>query len=267
MKIDTELLHRVSGNRKYAGRKAALVTLLHSRAPHILTPHVFAQFLAQIMHESSGMRYTKEIWGPTAAQRRYEGRRDLGNTRPGDGKRFMGRDYIQCTGRDNYRRFTAWAKQIFPDAPDFEKTPDALLDPKWLGLSAVWYWKTSVPTRYVDEGNIEMVTRSVNGGLNGYSDRLRYFDRAALALLGFATIKAFQIDESITADGISGPITRAHLHRRLVALGKRHVGGAPAPTTPTVGKQAQASALGAAIAAGVAAVIGAIFWWRKKNDE
>lgn len=50
-----------------------------------------AHFLAQIAHESGGFQWARELWGPTYAQRRYEGRRDLGNTQPGDGYRFRGR--------------------------------------------------------------------------------------------------------------------------------------------------------------------------------
>lgn len=68
------------------------------------TPQRQAAFLAQIAHESGSFRYVREIWGPTAAQQRYEGRADLGNTEPGDGKRYLGRGLIQLTGRANARQ-------------------------------------------------------------------------------------------------------------------------------------------------------------------
>lgn len=61
-----------------------------------------AAFIAQVGHESGQLRYVKELWGPTPAQAKYEGRSDLGNTAAGDGFKYRGRGLIQVTGRANY---------------------------------------------------------------------------------------------------------------------------------------------------------------------
>jgi N-acetyl-anhydromuramyl-L-alanine amidase AmpD len=68
-----------------------------------------AYVLATAEHESGCGKWMRELWGPTAAQRGYEGRGDLGNTQAGDGLRFRGRGYVQITGRRNY---TLWARRL-----------------------------------------------------------------------------------------------------------------------------------------------------------
>lgn len=211
-------------------RRKALLERVRDYGGPINEPAVFAQFMAQVMHESGGLRYVREIWGPTKAQARYEGRKDLGNTQPGDGKRFMGRDVIQITGRANYRALSRWA------GFDFEANPEALESPEWLGIGAIWYFLQARPQliRYCREGNIEMVTRLVNGGLNGYADRLRWYDDQALKMLGFVSIRAFQQHAGLVVDGISGPRTRAALHQALLGLkitGPQPEGAAP-PVIP-----------------------------------
>lgn len=183
-------------------------------------PHRLAQFLAQVMHESGDFKYDKEIWGPTAAQKRYEGRKDLGNTQAGDGKRFMGRSAIQITGRANYAEFTRWCKAFAKAAPDFTKNPEKVNTNPWEGLGPVWYWDTRNLNRWADQGDIETVTKRVNGGLNGYQDRIDRYCRISLVMLGYGPkdVALFQKDKGLDADGIAGPKTRSALHTALVAL-------------------------------------------------
>lgn len=201
-------------------RRKALLERVRDYGGPLNEPAVLAQFLAQVMHESGGLRYVREIWGPTKAQARYEGRKDLGNTQPGDGKRFMGRDVLQITGRGNHRLLTAWVQKTFGVNVDFEKNPELLESPEWLGIGAIWYFLSARPKliQYCRDGNIEMVTRQVNGGLNGYADRLKWYDASALKLLGFISIKAFQQSAGLVVDGVSGPKTRAAMHKALLGV-------------------------------------------------
>ena len=144
-------------------------------------PHREAQVLAQVMHESGAFRWDREIWGPTPAQERYDIRTDLGNTpeRDGDGKKNAGRGPIQVTGVYNIGRFYEWCVKQELNPPDFRKNPDLINTDPWEGLSVIRYWSAGNPTgkslnRYADIGDVEMITKKVNGGLNGFDDRLRW---------------------------------------------------------------------------------------------
>lgn len=143
----------------------------------INTPLRIAHFLAQVMHESGGFHYLREIWGPTDAQSGYEGREDLGNTQPGDGKRFMGRGLIQLTGRANYTRLTQ-AMNV-----DFLSKPQLLEQSPYAVLSSGWFWHVEKNLNPIaDRDDAKTITRRINGGLNGYDDRLEYLHRAKSVL-------------------------------------------------------------------------------------
>lgn len=218
MYLTVEHLNAITGSKGRADRKSALCRRLEQYGGPINDRPVLAQCLAQMLHESGGLQYVREIWGPTSAQRGYEGRLDLGNTSPGDGQRYLGRDLIQVTGRAGYRALTEWAREEIGDGPDFEVRPDLLEADEWLGVGAIWYLRTRGGLLdYARAGDIEMVTRRVNGGLNGYADRLEWYRRAALVLLGYHRddVAVFQRRAGLVDDGICGPMTRAALHREL----------------------------------------------------
>lgn len=138
----------------------------------IATPARMAAFLAQIGHESGQLRYVCELWGPTAAQRGYEGRDDLGNTQPGDGKRFMGHGLIQITGRSNHARVRDRLRTRFgADVPDFEACPEKLAEPHWAAMSAADFWADRGLNALADAGDFLRITKRINGGTNGLADR------------------------------------------------------------------------------------------------
>ena len=140
----------------------------------ITEPADKAMFLAQIGHESGSLRYVREVWGPTESQRRYEGRLDLGNTEPGDGKRFMGRGPPQLTGRGNYR---ACGKAL---GFDLEAAPELLELPHNGARAAGWFWQSRGLSRFALD--LEGATRRINGGLNGLADRAKRLAVARLAM-------------------------------------------------------------------------------------
>ena len=162
-----------------AGKRAAayLPHLLVAMEKHqINNPKRIAAFLAQIGHESGSLRYAREIWGPTEAQKRYDQRTDLGNTPEldGDGKKFLGRGLIQITGRRNYQLVSLI---LFRDERLLER-PELLEEPQWAAESAAWYWMSKGLNEMADRGEFKHITLLINGGLNGYQDRIKLWARA-----------------------------------------------------------------------------------------
>jgi putative chitinase len=169
-------LQRILGIRAPLATKWAPFVTRALEASECNTTKRVAAWLAQIGHESGCLRYTRELWGPTPQQLRYEPgtslAKTLGNVEPGDGKRYMGRGLIQITGRTNYRLCTSrMAKLTDADVPDFEEQPELLERPDWAALSAALFWKTKNLNRWADSGDFAELTRRINGGYNGLAHR------------------------------------------------------------------------------------------------
>lgn len=166
----------------------------------MIEPIEQVHYLAQVLHETGYLRWLKEIWGPTEAQKRYE--RDfkkpwdknqlafrLGNAMKGDGIRYMGRGDMQTTGRYNYRRLSNHT------GIDFLNNPSLLEQPQYAVLSGVDYWKSNSLSRIAlgddratvaifDEKRkttvkvnkaLYLITKRVNGGTNGLISRSNLF--------------------------------------------------------------------------------------------
>ena len=142
-----------------------------AKAAGITDKTELAQFMAQMAHESGNFRYLQEIWGPTPAQQRYEGRRDLGNTQSGDGYRYRGRGYVQLTGRANYATFGSMIGVDLVSDPDLASQPDIA------AKLAIAYWNTRVKPKVTNFEDTRTVTRLINGGYNGLDDRASKFAR------------------------------------------------------------------------------------------
>lgn len=141
------------------------------------TPMRKAMFLAQIGHESGSLRYSEEIWGPTAAQNSYEGRINLGNTVSGDGFRFRGRGLVQTTGRFNYLK-TGEALGL-----DLISHPELLMEPAAAARSAAWFWQSHGCNAFADADDNVGCTRRINGGTNGLDDRNLRYTKAKAAIV------------------------------------------------------------------------------------
>lgn len=193
----------------------------------INTPERIAMFLANVGHESGSLRWVSEIWGPTEAQKRYEGRKDLGNTVLGDGFLFRGRGILQTTGRANYRELRpALLLAGYSDVPDFETDPEQLQLPRWAAASAGYFWHSRGLNKLADVGNFGLVVRRINGGTNGMADREQRLVRARAALASLTTpaapepVRSMPAGEIIPEEPAMAPFIAAALQAILPAVPK-----------------------------------------------
>ena len=166
------------------------------------TPLRVAHFLAQVLHESSRMTRTTENLNysedglqrtflrykknpalakqharkPEAiANHAYANKNGNGNEASGDGYRYRGRGLIQLTGRDNYRQFEEWI------GDDVVTNPDRVVD-KYTVHSAVYYWDSRNLNSLADLDEVKAITKRINGGYNGLTDRKMLLAQAKDAL-------------------------------------------------------------------------------------
>lgn len=163
----------------------------------ITTPKRVAAFLAQCGHESldftilnENLNYRAEslvkVFGkyfPTSeiantyarqsekiANRVYANRMGNGNEQSGDGWKYHGRGAIQITGHDNYQAFAKRIQKTLDDTVAYCETLDGAIE------SACWFWSTHGLNALADAGDNLGMTKRINGGVIGLSDRQTRLD-------------------------------------------------------------------------------------------
>ena len=183
--VDAVILRRLAPHFK--GKRGERQAVIIQRAGPLLAP-VFEQFnittllrqahfLAQTCEESFSFSDTRE----EASGEAYEGRIDLGNTKPGDGARYKGRGFLQLTGRANYASVGHELGLDLVAHPELAETPEVAV------RTACVYWRKKHINRFADMDDIRAVTRRINPGYRGLPARTTYLKQAKL-LLGEAWI-------------------------------------------------------------------------------
>lgn len=142
----------------------------------INTPLRVAHFLAQVAHESGLFMYTKEIWGPTSQQLKYEPPSELafklGNTEKGDGHRFAGHGLIQITGRKNHTDYATYkTKQTYNYYTPEDVANLMSMSAEWATDGAGWFWVSRGLNELADQDDFLEITRRINGGFTGVQHR------------------------------------------------------------------------------------------------
>lgn len=166
----------------------------------INTPQRIAMFLAQVGHESGGMKVIKENLFYSAKRLNqifpkyfiragrdanqyakqpekianvvYANRMGNGDTSSGDGYRYRGRGLIQLTGKSNYEAFASDMEMGLDEAVIWLDTPEGAA---W---SAGWFWDSRELNDLADKGDVLGVTKKINGGINGLEDRQSHYEEA-----------------------------------------------------------------------------------------
>jgi putative chitinase len=200
-----QLRQMIPGNQYVENWHKAMMILLPSY--EINTPRRISAFIAQCAHESGNFRFLRENlnykweslrkvfpkYFPTdelakdyasrpskqeaIANRVYASRMGNGPESSGDGWKFAGKGLIQLTGKTNYQNFADSIDTPIDDIPEYLMTFEGALQ------SACWFWETNNLNKWADAGDIQRVSRIVNGGTHGMEDRIQRYN-GALRILG-----------------------------------------------------------------------------------
>ena len=159
-----------------------------------------SHFLAQCGHESANFRAVKENLNYSAeglnktfkkyfptldsakdyarqperiASKVYANRMGNGNEASKDGFKYLGRGFIQLTGKANYLEFDKSVPEDILANPELVAT-------KYPLASAAWFWDKNGLNAIADKGAtdavVKSITKRVNGGTIGLEDRIQHFN-------------------------------------------------------------------------------------------
>lgn len=144
------------------------------------TPLRLSHYIAQVAHETGELKWLEEIASGAAYDTGAKAKA-LGNTpeKDGDGQKYKGRGYLQTTGRANYQAYQDSGYCV----------GDLMSHPEWLAKqpgcqkASMFFWKKNGLNKYADADDCRGVTKKINGGYNGYSQRA-YYTRVAKKVFG-----------------------------------------------------------------------------------
>lgn len=162
-----------------------------------------AAFIAQCAHESGNFKFIREnlnykaaslmkLWPrrfpslefakqyankpEKIANKVYQGRMGNGDEESGDGWRHIGRGLIQLTGKENYAWFAASLGISVDEAVEYLETFEGAVQ------SAAWFWEQNNLNKIADAKDIALLTKRINGGTIGLSDRIHHYNQACRIL-------------------------------------------------------------------------------------
>ena len=127
---------------------------------------IFGKYFPGNLNESYARKPEK------IAARVYASRMGNGDETTGEGFKFRGRGYIQLTGKNNYTNFTKFIGEDCVSNPDLVAT-------KYPLASAAFFFDSNklwaICDKGADDATVTAVTKRVNGGTIGLTDRIKHF--------------------------------------------------------------------------------------------
>ena len=201
-----QILHAVPGIDRE--RLNQLVASFNMWACHfgVVTPVRAIHFLAQCFTETGALHYMSENLNYSRegllktfpkyfnegnasayarnpqkiANRVYANRMGNGSEGSGDGYRYRGRGFLQLTGRSQYEAFN----KSDCCTEDVVRFPDKVASYYLNMVSALWFWERNKLNDIADKDDgtngeeiVRQITKKVNGGTNGLSERKAYYNK------------------------------------------------------------------------------------------